>query len=224
MRTFDSARVATVDSRNGSVLVRGPFPITSDGAFAYSGILQKIGTSPSFSSVVCISLIDCTGEHDMLRAEEEAFGLPDLWPPSYWPPFTQPGYASKVVHGDSVLAEDGQRYPGGLVWWPIEGLAHDQDPSQLMGWPGYNFSALVDFVHDLVSAPASRIIYFHCSLGADRTGALAGGYAMRYMGMDFSRALDFVSRATPAGSPNEDYVRLLEEFWLHEAVRRSIAP
>lgn len=224
MRTFDPTRVATVDSVNGSVLVRGPFPITSDGSFAYSGILQRIGASSSFSSIVCISLIDCTGEHDMLKAEAEAFGLPDLWTPPYWPPFTQPDYDSRKVHGDTVLAENGERYPGGLIWWPIEGLAAGQDPAQMMGWPGYNFSGLVNYVRELVSAPGSRIIYFHCSLGADRTGAVEGGYAMRYMGMDFSKALDFTSRSTPAGSPNEDYVRLLEEFWLQEAVRRSIAP
>jgi hypothetical protein len=224
MRTFDPTRVAVVDSFKGSVLVRGPFPITSDGSFAYSGILQRSGVGRTFSSVVSISLIDCTGEHDMLRAEEEAFGLSDLWPQSYWPPFTQSGYDSRAVHGSSVLAEDGSRYPGGMIWWPIEGLARNQDPSQMMGWPGYNLVGLIDYLHELLSAPESRLIYFHCSLGADRTGGLAACYAMRYMGMDFSHALSFASRATPAGSPNEDYVRLIEEFWLQDSVRRSIRP
>ncbi len=226
MRTFDPARVAVVDSHNGSVLARGPFPVTSSGDFAYSGILQKVGTGPTphFSSIVVISLIDCTGEADMLRAELSTFGLPLLWEPSYWPPYERPDYDPRAAHGSGLRAEDGVSYPGSLSWWPIEGLSADQDPGPFLGSPGYDLDGLVNHVRDLLTDPDSRVVYFHCSLGADRTGALAACYAIRHMGMDLTKALDFVSRATPAGPPNADYVRLIEEFWMQEAVRRSARP
>ncbi|HEY8097837.1 MAG TPA: hypothetical protein VIE65_17400 [Methylobacter sp.] len=222
---FDSSRVAVVDSYNGSVLARGPFPITSSGDFAHAGISQKLGVSnSSFSSIISISLIDCTGESDMLAAECAAFDFSIPWPPSYWPPFLQSSYNPRAIHGTSVKAENGNRYPGGMVWWPIEGVAQGQDASQFLKWPGYNLSGLVDHIRSLLLDPDSRVIYFHCSLGADRTAALAGAYAIRYLGMDFTKALDFISNATPAGPPNANYIRLLEEFWLHEAIRRSMLP
>ncbi|OPZ38855.1 MAG: Dual specificity phosphatase, catalytic domain [Synergistetes bacterium ADurb.BinA166] len=211
MGVFDPARVALVDAVDGNYLIRGPVPIRSDGSFAYSEISSAAGVDVSAGPLVVVSLIDCTGEHRMLADELAAFGLPDQWGISYWPPYLQPGYDSKKLWG-SCLSEHGVHRPASLIWWPIEGLADGQDPEDFLGWPGWNFSGLVDCMAGLLGSRSNVSLYVHCSLGADRTGAAVSGYLMKSKGLTADEALSEASIQTPAGSPSPDYVRLVRAY------------
>jgi len=211
MGNFDSSRVALVDTVGPSALIRGPMPLL-DGQFAYQGIAKASGLDLPGYPLLVVSLIDCTGERQMLTGELSAFGQPNRWPPSYWPPFLQPGYDPRRHWGTSVTDETGAPRPGSLAWWPIEGLAQGQDPAMLLRWPGYNMSGLVDWLILTLEGCPKTAVYVHCSLGADRTGAAIAGYLVKRRGMTADAALAEVSRQTSAGSPNADYVRLVRAY------------
>ena len=210
MGVFDPARVVLVDTVGQSLLIRGPVPILPDGSFAYSEIGSKLGVDLSEYAFLDVSLIDCTGEHPMLLRELQAFDLPDQWGVSYWPPYLQPGYDSRKLWGTHLNAGGG-RHAASLIWWPIEGLADGQDPSDFVGWPGYIFSGLVSYVQELLEAGPKIALYAHCSLGADRTGALVAGYFVKEKGMSAEIALHAASQ-TPAGAPSPDYQRLVHAY------------
>lgn len=203
MRTFEPDRVALVDEIAGSRLIRGPFPLLVDGTFAYSGIADKIDVDLSNTTMTIVSLIDSTGEHPMLQAELASVGLPDLWGPDYWPPYLQPDYDAGSLH-DCTILENGSPRKGAFMWWPIEGIGHGQDSTVFLTSPGWNLSGLIDRIISLMQDP-SRTVYVHCSLGADRTGAVVTCYLMKTRGMPFPDAWRLAASQTPAGFPNYNY-------------------
>jgi protein-tyrosine phosphatase len=79
-------------------------------------------------------------------------------------------------------------------------------------WPRWNLYGLVNQVVGLLSSDVPRTVYVHCSLGADRTGAVVACYMMKARGMTLSEALSFTSSQTPAGSPNRDYIALITAY------------
>jgi len=74
--------------------------------------------------------------------------------------------------------------------------------------PGWDFGGVVDKVIELFENSTNALIYFHCMLGADRTGALHSGYLMKAKGMSLKKAANITDNATSAHAPNADYVRL----------------
>lgn len=207
-KVFLPERVQRVDEVAGNVLIRGPMPLAGESwHYAYEEIAEAAGISLQGYDYASVSLIDCVGERDMLEAEFQAFGL-EAPPSSYWPPYLRTDYApSKPMPG--IIETDESMVPASLYWWPIEGLPEGVNPAECLSYPGWDFSGISDLVHGLMSErrPRPLALYVHCTLGADRTGALHTGYLVK-KGVPLDEAIRQADSSTPAGAPNEDYRRL----------------
>lgn len=205
-------RVKKVDSVGQNVLVRGCMPLVGDPwRFAYDELIEASGVPLGGYEVHDISLIDCVGERYMLEPEMDAFGLAAP-PSSYWPPYQQENWRPWTPNSGALRTEEGP-VPATFYWWPIEGLAEglaeggDQDT--FLFSPGWNLSGLVDLVTNLMADQSGvpKAVYAHCTLGADRTGALHTSYLVR-KGMSLDSAIAKADSSTSAGAPAEDYRRL----------------
>jgi protein-tyrosine phosphatase len=58
----------------------------------------------------------------------------------------------------------------------------------------------------------NSLIYVHCMLGADRTGALHVGYMMLEKHFSLDEALGVCESSTSAGLPSEPYMRLVRAY------------
>jgi hypothetical protein len=211
---FVYTRVALVDSNSSNLLVRGMDPAVS-GTFSSQDIIDAVtalGVDPTGKTLVVVNVIDNVGERWAWAPEVTAFGAdPDDTPTTDWPPYVNiPNWDPGTPIGSNTV--------GDLYWWPFEGLPDNTDPTVFLSSPGWDFAGIVDKVIELFQTSTDSLIYFHCMLGADRTGALHTGYLMKAEGMDLDSASKLADGATSAGSPNADYVRL------RAAYAASLAP
>lgn len=217
---FIPERVKAVDEVAGNVLIRGPMPLAGESwHYAYDEIAKASGVDLESMDFSVISLVDCTGERQVLEAEFQAFGH-DAPLPSYWPPFERPDYKPWQPFS-GVLETDGPVIQANLFWWPIEGLPDGVDPSQFLSAPGWDLSGLVELVYGLMVQRRARplALYVHCTLGADRTGAVHSCYLVR-KGEAEAGAFAAADSSTTAGPPAPDYQRLRSAY---AALRRSEA-
>lgn len=219
--TFDPKRVAEIllpGAKSPHLLVRGNMPLNPDGGFAYQEIEEAVNMTFIQDRFVDVSLIDNTGERDSWSTEVEAFHVqPDTYPAANWPPYLhQPNWNPKGFLGNDSLSygkPPRNRTRAHLVWWPFEGLPPNTDPEVFLTAPGWDFGGLVEYLYGLYrndQAPPT-VIYIHCMLGADRTGALHAGLLVK-SGIGIDEALQIVSQATDAGSPSPDYRRLARAY------------
>jgi len=219
--TFGADKVALIDTIGKTSIFRGARPLVGDGQFAYNELeirLKDFGLDLSSSLLLDICLIDCTGERDEFVPEIEAFDIdPTQWPITYWPPYLQSNWDPKKAYGSGYVHErksssSSSRHPGYLIWWPIQGMTAGDDPKVFLKSPGWDFSGLVDYIRDLGEKHKEDnvVIYFHCSSGADRTGALHMGYLIKYLNKKYPEALKIASN--PVGAPNVDYLYLVQEY------------
>lgn len=216
---FDFTRVAVVDhlAKRNSTLVRGMSPATG-GTFDYEALgfaLIRKGIDIAGRRLFVVNVIDNVGERWAWAPEAEAFGVdPNIYPAVQWPPYLHQGaWEPGSAIGDGQWTAGVRSGPGEFFWWPFEGLSAGEDPGVFLHAPGWDFSGAVDLVHTLFTSGQNQVVYFHCMLGADRTGALHTGYLMRYQNMTLAEASDVADNATSAHGPNADYVRLREAYW-----------
>lgn len=219
---FDPKRVAEVQlpgPRSPHLLVRGNMPLT-DGYFAYQGIEDALDMIFQSDRFVSVSLIDNTGERDSWSEELDAFGvLPEHFPAENWPPYLrQPAWNPEILQGTGILRYGDlpfTRTRANLLWWPFEGMSEqDEDNAKVfLHAPGWDFAGLVDHLYGIYldEHQPSTVIYMHCMLGADRTGALHAGLLIR-AGLNADEALQVASQATEAGAPSMNYQRLVHAY------------
>lgn len=209
---FQADRVGIVDQIGSSLLVRGTEPLAGEDLhFAYDEIAAALKMDFTKYDFIDVCLIDNVSERWAFAPEVSAFGVrPESFPTSYWPPYLQPSYNSKAFIGSGITV-GGKHHLGRMVWWPIEGVPNGQDGKVELGWPGWNFPGVVEYLHDLVSSLKSTIIYFHCMVGSDRTGAAHIGYLMKIKGMSKAEAID-ASKITQAPPPRFDYMNLIDAY------------
>lgn len=201
-------RVRNVDQVGQNVLIRGCMPLIGDPwRFAYDEISDASRVPLGAYELHDVSLIDCTGERHMLEPEMDAFELAAP-PSSYWPPYLQRGWRPQTANSGALRTEGGL-VPASFYWWPIEGLAEGGDAATFLRSPGWDLSGLVELVTSLMADQSGvpKAVYVHCTLGADRTGALHTSYLVR-KGMTLDSAIEKADSSTSAGAPNEDYRRL----------------
>jgi len=220
-------RTGFVAVNNKNVILRGNFPIDSNGTFAYEQIMLFAKDSvPSVNfddhCIIDVSLLDNvpTGEGLELNQELYTFSLPDSALPSHWPPY-EVNYEATLM-GDSVCG-----HPGKFMWWPIEGydsslswqekvgvfITNQGNPPGTGG--GYNFDGLVDRIDSLFKDESyPKVIYIHCCWGADRTGALTFGWLVKHNQYDKPEAM---SKVNSIVTPNQGYVNLMNDYytWLY---------
>lgn len=219
MSAFDPTRVAALTLPGITTkhrLVRGMMPLVGSD-FAYTEIEDALKVDLSTTRFVSLSLIDNTGERGMWAAEMKAFKVdPNVYPKENWPPYLhQPNWTPNKLlgTGDLVYGKSFFRQKANLIWWPIEGLSPIDDPKVFLGKPGWDLGGLVDFLYRMLLNAKSEetTYYFHCSRGADRTGALHAGLLLK-SGLTRAEAIEVTSKATSAGAPNADYLRLIAAY------------
>ena len=208
-----SQRTALVARVGNNFLVRGNLPIDPAGNFVYDSIIHFIETQApgiltSSHWLIDVSMIDNrpAGELPELQNELKGYGLANTAIPDYWPPFSQ-GYVS-LLQGEQVNGHNGR-----FFWWPIEGYSpryswNDRMSTFITG--GYNFDGLVDKIDSLFrDTSQNRIIYYHCTWGADRTGALTYGWLVKHGGYSRDSALAKVNSVT---IPNDNYRLMIDDY------------
>ena len=207
---FIPGRCAIVDQTSSSFLVRGSEPLTASRLFSYLEITRTIPQIKWHEmSFVDVSLIDNVGERPDWQLEMEAYGQnPALYPATNWPPYHfQPDWEPGAPLGDELNYTTG-KVPGSLVWWPIEGFDKGEDPTVYLTSPGWDFSGLVMTLQRLM-LDHNTVVYVHCELGTDRTGAAVMGYLMKWKGMTYEQALKAASTGAPEiKTPDQNYQNL----------------
>ncbi|HTX89230.1 MAG TPA: hypothetical protein VMC08_09595 [Bacteroidales bacterium] len=219
--------IKVYNSRN--ILVRGSHPIDPKERFVYDSIFAAVHQQqPSLDltgySIVDISMLDNRPNADMPNLNNEliAFGLDSTAIPDSWPPFAQPGGYYPALLGSAVYG-----HPGNFLWWPVEGYDPSLPVKQRIGtfitggtlgftW-GFDFNGLVDRVDSLLKDPLHKqIIYYHCTWGKDRTGALTFAWLIKYGGKDTTAAKNIVLAVAPV---NDHYRKLMTDYaiWLDTA-------
>lgn len=207
---FIPGRMAIVDQTSSSYLVRGSEPLNASNQFAYTEMTQVI---PSIDwkdmSLVDVCLIDNVGERADWQVEMSSYGQnPNLYPASNWPPYHfQPDWDPALPMGDELDYGTG-KVPGSIIWWPIEGFDKGTDPTVYLTSPGWDFSGLIMTLQRLLLDPKT-VVYVHCELGTDRTGAAVMGYLMKWKGMSYLQALKAASTGAPEiKAPDINYQNL----------------
>jgi hypothetical protein len=210
---FEASRLALVDTVGNNLVVRGPMPLTGPSKlFAYKEISDTLKIDISQYFFRNISLIDNQGEAWAFYPELTAFNVPSgTYPSNYWPPYLQKGWNPPLCLGKGVQV--GSRIQTGcMAWWPIEGFPKNESPKVYLERPGWDFSGVVDYVIALSQSPMKTIVYFHCMLGADRTGALHAGYLMKSRSASIAGATTMASTTGSAGAPAQNYLNLIKAY------------
>ncbi|WP_462326026.1 pentapeptide repeat-containing protein [Desulfoplanes sp.] len=187
---FDSSlssypRVYILDRNktHNNILYRGSKPCITNKqgkyVFDYDNIMSvlrslyksqiKDGSEfPSHFRFIDISLLNDTGEKDILNTEYTFFGgISGSTPPS---DATQPkdSFLQLPTPKGTNATVSGQ-----FRWWNIL-----PDPS---GAQTSNLSGLIEWISDLVNTKHDYpyVIYFHCASGSDRTGEVAISYLLK---------------------------------------------
>lgn len=217
---FDPKRVSIIHlpgPKSPHLLVRGNMPISEDGSFTYSEIETCLNLDFSADRFVSVSLIDNTGERDSWALELQAFqASPNTFPKEEWPPYLHhQKWEPRTLLGSGTLVfgRYKRRKDSHLEWWPIEGMSPTDKPEVFLKAPGWDFSGVVEYLYGLYTnlEEPNTVIYFHCMLGADRTGAVHAGLLVR-AGLDVETALALTSSETTAGPPSPDYQRLIRAY------------
>lgn len=219
---YQPALTSVIATNGQNVLVRGSHPIDAQGNFVYDQILSAVTTkipSIDFSNhtLIDVTMIGgkATGEWAQLQQELLAFGLADTAVPTAWPPYTV-GYVATLL-GTNVCSHSGK-----LCYWPIQGYNPSMPMEQKIGQfftnngyngqpGGYNFDGLVSLLDSLLKDNTSRkIIYYHCTFGHDRTGALTFSWLVKFGG--YSKALA-IAKVDSIFIPNEHYMGMINDYY-----------
>ena len=216
--TFLPDRCALIDTTESNLLVRGNMPLLGspgDYHYAYEEIQAAAKVPFDGRRIIEVPIIDNVGEREQFGAIMQSFGVdPAKYPETFWPWWMQSGYDPNQQHG-SILTTEGTQRPGGVLWRPFEGLPANGNPQVFLKSPGWDYSGFVETIAGLLNSCVDTVIYVHCQLGADRTGAFHIGYLMRTRGLTLEEASKIANNSTSAGPPNEDYQRLVEAYsWI----------
>jgi hypothetical protein len=213
-----------------NILVRGSHPIDQQKKFVYDQIISAVKSQqPSIDltgyTLIDISMLDNRPNADKPNLENEllAYGLDTVTFPHTWPPFAH-GYTPEMM-GTAVNG-----HPGHFLWWPLEGYNTNNTVEQHVGqfitggtlgysW-GYNFNGLVDYLDSLLKdTSVKRIIYFHCTWGKDRTGALTFGWLYKHGGFNYEDAKSKVLAVSPV---NDSYTMLINDYraWVDSTTQK----
>jgi hypothetical protein len=237
---FAAPTVVDINEANGNLLVRGPLPlIVRDGSdpttgcrnkadwkFAYDNLntmIQKERTqAPAYFSgtrkgilgtqmqdfdlanyhLIVVSLLNTADNTDFFNVENAAFGE------------NYSRCSAPIVSGTV------SNQPGNLIWSSTSGCPNDAVCRQNLyadggGICSYNnlMAEISTLMNEKDPSGKKRLIYYHCTHGADRTGAVTMGYLMNVSGLSYADALKYTTNLGQESTgfphrPNDDILRL----------------
>ena len=206
--------VYLLDKRNGNLLYRGETPNPEQQppgkdpyTYLYDDLMGALkaryktqvtgGTFPTKFNFIEISLLDNTGNWEMVKKEYEFFGGgTDIDPQAY--PATQPPEDTYQPLDAPTTIENAQI--SGQFRWRWRKTCPGEIPDDNTG-----LANLLDEIDELMNSKEEtpNVVFFHCNSGMDRTGEVAISY-MLHEGSDPEKAYvygtTFFSFSGPGGS------------------------
>lgn len=202
--TFDPRMLVKLERIGHNILFRGSIPLLEDGEFAYKELREQIERiQPELRGekfkLMDISLLGSNPVESWdIEAERRFFAEnPELGSFVLWPTWgTNSSALALACSSANISAEDCQN----PTMQPAEYRRHKRT-SHVVDLLARDF--LVDRLSDGLMERTSKIrswlsgtydvplvIYFHCECGCDRTGELSAAYAIRYLNVSFTHAMD----------------------------------
>lgn len=107
-----------------------------------------------------------------------------------------------VTHVVAVAAEAGPCFPGSFSYIHVK--AYDFAEFNLALY----FDQVADFINNAIEVE-NGIVFVHCQMGISRSSTCVIAYLMKYNGMDFYRAKQFVATKRSVICPNPGFQRQL---------------
>ena len=170
---YHKVRLMDHDTKGaGTWLFRTNLPVIN-GTFAYDTLLQYMQSRAAENNVsfpetgAKVKLVDISflniKEYEDLRVEEDFFAAnPDKGEFQNWP------IVGSLISPNWLSEEERRKEVAGL------NNSIDDLPKRI--------PLLHDWIHPIEEPTLPLIVFFHCEAGSDRTGAIAGSYAMSYLG------------------------------------------
>jgi len=182
--------VYLLDKRNGNLLYRGETPNPKQqppGQEAYTYLYDDLmgalkaryktqvgGTFPTKFNFIEISLLNNTGNWDMVKKEYEFFGGDPGTDPQAYPATQPPGNAYQTLPIPTTI-ENAQI--SGQFRWRWRKTCSDENPDDN---DNTGLANLLDEIDELMNSKEEtpNVVFFHCNSGMDRTGEVAISYML----------------------------------------------
>ena len=197
-KTYFSA-VYLLDKRNGNLLYRGETPNPEQQptgqdpyTYLYDDLMGALkaryktqvtgGTFPTKFNFIEISLLDNTGNWDMVKKEYEFFGGGTGTDPQAYPATQPPGDTYQTLPIPTTIEN---AHISGQFRWRWRKTCPGEIPDDNTG-----LANLLDEIDELMNSKEEtpNVVFFHCNSGMDRTGEVAISYMLHARGYDPEKA------------------------------------
>lgn len=221
--------VVDLNEANGNLLVRGPLPLIvrdgvgkeggcknkSDWQFAYDNLnvmLKNVkDVSPAYFS---------TGKSAALRAQMQEFELGDYHvivvsllntaDNTNYVDIEKAAFGQKFSRCSAPVVEGTLRgQPANLIWSSVGACSDDASCKNVLESDSdvlCSYNNLMDEISTLMKekdpSGKKRLIYIHCTHGADRTGIVTMGYLMKELGLGYTDALTYTNNLGQKTTPH----------------------
>jgi len=230
--------VIDLNEANGNLLVRGPLPlIVRDGVGNSGGCKNKADWQFAYDNlnVMLINVKDVSpvyfspGKTAALRAQMKEFDLADYHvivvsllntaDNANYVDIEKAAFGQKFSRCSAPVVEGTLRgQSANLIWSSVGACSDDASCKNVLESDSdvlCSYNNLMDEINTLMAqkdpSGKKRLIYVHCTHGADRTGIVTMGYLMKDLGLSYADALTYTNNM---GQKTNDHPHNLVETYL----------